>query len=710
MALCVLTATVSSAQRAQTDSTDIFRKTHRLGEVVVRGSQVRRVNTSAYNALAVDTRRLRNTNLDLAHVLDRMPGVKVRQDGGLGSAAGISLGGFSGKRVRLFIDGVPMEGASSSFGLNNIPVTMASRVEVYKGVVPVDFGGDALGGAVNIVTDHSPHTYVDASYSYGSFNTHRSNLAFGWTGRGGLTVRLNAYQNYSDNDYKVRTQWTDLTTNAVSRDEAWFRRFHDRYHNEAVALQVGVTGRTWADKLLFGLTYSHEYAQIQNANLMKIVFGGKYRTARGLTPQMVFEKRDLGLRGLHVRISARYDMARTHNVDTLSRTYSWTGEYRTNAYQGEGVPTLADFRGNTLALVANLAYRMDGGHSVTLNDTYVDYHRRTVNSAANAVQQTAATFMRRVNGKNVLGLSYKYAPTAAYNVVAFLKYYDQSVRGPVNVASSGRADYREQQRHSDGLGWGAAGTVFLSGKDLQVKASYERTLRLPTDRELFGDGDYEEGETTLRPERSDNINLNLGYQHTFSDDHTLSIDLGAGSRSVSDYIIRTISQKGTAVSTNHGRVRGLVLDVGAHYYYRDVLAVGGNYSLQSMRDRERLNSIGAPSVTYGDRVPNQPFSFGNADASYTFRHVLGRANRLTVGWNLRYIHRFYRSWAGEGAKLYVPTQCSQDASLTYSLQGGRYNVALEANNLTDALLYDNYSLQKPGRNFSVKFRYVFFKE
>ncbi len=720
--LCMLT--VSSAVMAQHSTTDSlthdfkrphghggkFSKTQQLGEVVVRGNQVKRVNSSAFNVVAVDTRRLRNTNLDLAHVLDRVSGVKVREDGGVGSGVSVNLNGFTGKHVKLFIDGVPMDGASSSFGINNIPASFANRIEVYKGVVPVDFGGDALGGAINIVTDHSPHTYVDVSYSYGSFNTHRSNLSLGWTSKQGLTLKLNAYQNYSDNDYKVKTQWTDLQTNAVSEEEGWFRRFHDRYHNEAVIFQIGVVDKAWADKLVFGVNYSHEYAQIQNANLMKIVFGGKHRTAQGWTPSLLYEKRNLGVTGLNFRLSARYDMVKTNNVDTLSRTYSWTGEYRENAYQGEGVPTLAEFKGYTFAGVANLTYQIGDRHFFTINDTYTHYRRRTTNSAANSVQQTAATFMRRVNRKNVLGLSYKFLPSDSWNLVAFLKYYDSQVQGPVNVATSGRADYEEQKRSTNALGWGAAGTYFLLNKDLQLKLSYERTCRLPTDRELFGDGDYEDGNATLRPEKSDNVNLNIGYQHTFNDVHTLSLDAGLNYRNVQDYIIRTIGQKGVAVSTNHGKIVGLGIDLGAHYYYKDVASVGGNYSIQNTRNKERLNSIGAESVTYNDRVPNLPYAFGGMDASYTFKHVLGKSNRLTVGWTMRYVHKFFRSWASEGAKLYVPNQLSHDANVTYAIKGGRYNISVEANNFTDALLYDNYSLQKPGRNFSMKFRYVFYKQ
>lgn len=54
---------------------------------------------------------------------------------------------------------------------------MAERIEVYKGVVPISLGGDALGGAVNIVTKQNMRKYIDASYSIGSFNTHKASFS-----------------------------------------------------------------------------------------------------------------------------------------------------------------------------------------------------------------------------------------------------------------------------------------------------------------------------------------------------------------------------------------------------------------------------------------------------------------------------------------------------------------------------------------------------
>ena len=685
-----------------------MKRTQHLGEVVVRGKYVDRVNKSAYNAVAIDTRKLRNTNLDMAHALDRVAGIKIREEGGVGSSVQLNLNGFTGQHVKVFIDGMPMDYSNTSFGLNNIPAGFASQLQVYKGVVPVDFGGDAIGGVINIVTNHSPRTYIDASYSYGSFNTHRSNIALGWTGKHGFMVRFNAYQNYSDNDYKVKTQWTDLTNSTISNEEGWFRRFHDRYHNEAVMLQAGLVNKSWADKLIFGLQYTHEYAQVQNANLMKIVFGGKLRKNCGLTPSLLYEKRNLFTQGLNLRLSARYDYTTTNNIDTLSRTYSWTGQWIPKASQGEGATSLAEFTGKTLTAVANLTYRISDKHFFTLNETYTNFHRHTTDNSANRAMTSAATFMRRINIKDITGLSYQFIPNNKWNATAFMKYYDTHVTGPVNVSQTTRAQYEEQQRHSNALGFGAAGT-WTPWRDMQVKLSYERAMRLPTERELFGDGDYEEGDAVLKPEKSNNVNLNFNYEHTFANVNTIVAELGLNYRNIQDYIIRTINAKGVAVSTNHGHVLGEGFDAAIHYIYKDIFTIGGNYSMQNMRNRERYNANGALSVTFDNRVPNLPYAFGNMDASYTLKHVFGKYNKLTIGYDMRYVHRFYRSWSGDGAKLYVPEQYSHDANITYSIYGGRYNISIEANNFTNSLLYDNYSLQKPGRNFAIKFRYSWSK-
>lgn len=124
-----------------------------LDEVVVVSNGVSRLKRSAFNAVAVDTKDMKNSTKSLSDALAKAPGMKLRESGGVGSDMQMMLDGFSGKHVKIFIDGVPQEGVGSSFGLNNIPVNFAERIEVYKGVVPVGFGSDAIGGVINIVTN-----------------------------------------------------------------------------------------------------------------------------------------------------------------------------------------------------------------------------------------------------------------------------------------------------------------------------------------------------------------------------------------------------------------------------------------------------------------------------------------------------------------------------------------------------------------------------
>lgn len=100
---------------------------------------------------------------------------------------------------------MPQDGVGGSFSLNSIPINFAERIEVYRGVVPVGFGTDALGGVINIVTGNKRRTFVDASYSYGSFNTHKSYVNVGHTADNGFTFEINAFQNYSDNNYWIDT-------------------------------------------------------------------------------------------------------------------------------------------------------------------------------------------------------------------------------------------------------------------------------------------------------------------------------------------------------------------------------------------------------------------------------------------------------------------------------------------------------------------------
>ena len=58
---------------------------------------------------------------------------------------------------------------------------------------------------------------------------------------------LNAYQNYSDNDYKVNidsyTKFNEDGSNQEVKENLTVRRFHAKYHNEVAILKIGNSGQ-----------------------------------------------------------------------------------------------------------------------------------------------------------------------------------------------------------------------------------------------------------------------------------------------------------------------------------------------------------------------------------------------------------------------------------------------------------------------------------
>ena len=213
-----------------------------IQEVVVESSSsLKSIDRSAFNAVAIDTKLQANADASVGQALAKAPGIKLRENGGVGSDQNVMLDGFSGKHVKVFIDGVPLEG-SEAININNLPANFASRIEVYKGVVPIQFGTDAIGGVINVVSNRQQRGWhLDASYTYGSFNTHKSFVDFGLTSNRGSLFSLRLLQNYSDNDYKVNVAVEDFSTGVISRSrKRRVSRFHDVYHNEAAVFRAGV--------------------------------------------------------------------------------------------------------------------------------------------------------------------------------------------------------------------------------------------------------------------------------------------------------------------------------------------------------------------------------------------------------------------------------------------------------------------------------------
>ena len=682
-----------------------------LAEVIVVGNTLSKVRNSAFNATAVDTKELVNTTKTLSEALSKAPGMKIRESGGVGSDMAVTMDGFSGKHVKVFIDGVPQEGVGSSFGINNIPVNFADRIEVYRGVVPVGFGSDAIGGVINIVTPKRQRRwFLDASYSYGSFNTHKTYVNFGQTLSNGLKYEINTFQNYSDNNYWIDAPIEDFATGGINKNKLeHVRRFNDTYHNEALIARIGFVNKPWADRLMAGFTYSHMYKEMQTGVRQEIVYGQKHRHGHSLIGSLEYGKRNLFTNGLDVAFNANYNRNITVNVDTASVKYNWRGETdrlnspREQSYQNSRA------NNNNWSATFTTSYRPNEHHLFTVNDVFNTFNRSNVNLLSSVVSTDE---IGKITSKNIVGLSYRYMPNTKFNFTVFGKQYHQYVSGTV-ATTAAQDTYIKSFRSVDAFGYGAAGTWFMP-LGFQLKASYEKAYRLPTIEEMFGDEDLEVGDMSLKPESSHNVNLNLSYNATFGN-NIIYVEAGFIYRDTRDYIQRNIlalsGGKSAATYVNYGKVDTKGFSVTARYNFSKWLSLGGNFTQMNVRDNMKT-AMGSTvaNVAYRERMPNQPYMFADSDINFYWHGLGGKRNVLTVTYDNQYTHKFcyYASNIGSNNNDYmVPDQFSHNLTISYGIKNGRYNLSFECRNFTNERLYDNFSLQKAGRAFYGKVRIYF---
>lgn len=689
-------------------------KASQLDEIVVASNHIKRIKESAFNVIVLDLKELHNTSTELKDVLAKAPGIKIRESGGVGSDINFSMDGFSGRHIQFFLDGVPLDNRNSSFNISNIPVNFAERIEVYKGVIPVEFGADALGGVVNIVTGgNRQKTFIDVSYSYGSFNTHKTSALVNHTTKNGFTTELNIYQNYSDNSYYTYTPVENLENGQIDKSKIEkVKRFNDTYHNETMIAKVGFLNKSFADRLIIGANLSQNDKEIQNGVRQEIVYGQRRRKSKSFMPSFEYRKKNLLTKGLNASLTTNYNYSQTHLLDTATFKYNWRGESVYNGGKlGEQSYQNTKNDNKNWNMTASLNYRIGESHKIVLNHVLTAFDRKNNSRSETQTQNGIANKSR----KNITGLSYQYNHQSIWNLSLFGKYYNQYNSGPQNSSSDpSRFDYVKSSHSTDAFGYGALASYFLP-RNVQLKLSYEKTLRLPTNNELFGDEDLEVGKLELRPEHSNNLNFNANYEYNINK-HGFYMEVGLLYRNTKDYILRVTNRYSGGLYygayENHGNVITKGLNMELRYNYSNLISIGGNLTNQSIKNNERyINGYeGRESSTYKQRMPNTPYFFFNTDATVYFHNLIKKGNMLTVNYFNTYVHEFSLYWENEGSsssKLKVPEQFSHNVTINYSFHNGRYNLSVECRNLTDERLYDNFSLQKAGRAFYGKIRYNF---
>ena len=678
-----------------------------LNDVEVYGkSKSQQLREGTFAVSALDVKPVVNSLSNLNELVNRASGIKVRQEGGVGSDYDLSINGMSGNSVRYFIDGVPLETKGSEVSLANLPVNIIDHIEMYKGVVPAYLGADALGGAINIVTKKEKKNYLDMSYGIGSFHTHKADLNAQFVfPKSGIIVRPTVGVNYSKNDYMMKgvEVWDESLRKYVPSNR---KRFHDDYFSLLAQVEVGVTGKPWADDFFVTASYSKVDKELQTGSVQTKVYGMAERNGSAYNVSARYRKKDFLLKGLqmHSFLSHTWDYSLT--VDTAYRVYDWNGDYiesSRNEITGRE-RSLRHYKRPTTMFRSNWDYRIGPQHALNVNYLL----NRTGNDRYDEVDSSFEP-SNDVVCKHIIGLSYQQQLLQdRMENTFFVKDYINhlNIRQTDLYWQTGSDEMRGE---STGNYWGyGVGSRMKFVEPLALKASYEHSVRLPLARELLGNGSTIYANTALNPEKSDNVNLGVfGTWHP-GRGHTVYYEVNGFMRFVDDYIQAVVAEKeGMMQYQNVPAVHIKGLEGEVRYSWKRNLQCMANVSWQDARDQRQYKEDGKLSATYLNRVPNRPWLFGTAEVNYTFYDVCRKNSSLRLEASYQWVHWYYLTWEAYGSKeskAQIPAQHVVNAGVTYSLENGKYNVSVNCDNLFDRLVYDHYKLQKPGRSFFLKFR------
>lgn len=689
-----------------------------LQEVNVMGkSETQQAREQTVRAVVVDTRAVSTQATTLTDLMNRSTGVRIRQNGGLGSRPEISINGFQGKAIKYFKDGIPLDYMGDGYNIASLPLEALERIEVYKGVLPVSLGADALGGAVNLVTAKRRGSQMHAFYEIGSFNTHRLGVTAARESKDQKwSYGTELFFNHSDNDYQALVGVRNTST--ANLEYMRMRMFHNAFQNYYGEAYVTMQNRNWADELRLSLTAFALEREQQHPALMTDPYGAVLGKQSTVVPSLRYKKK-LWNDKVTIDQFVSYNNLQTRRIDTLMGRYDWYGNFTPKGTRGESrLASLSKVHEKQIVLRTNIGYQIDPTTQVDFNYVFTDAKRDGEDPYGQRLEGTDIDVLslESTYQKQVFGVSLdKYWLDEKLHNQLMGKFYRYSASGIQNTWFSNGVSDADKRRQS-GNYWGIAEAIrYRLTPSAFVRGSIEYTYRLPEREELFGNNIFIVPNFELNPEKS--FNASLGYQQTF--EGKLTVEANGFYRRTKGLILLVPIQAPNAQYQNQEHVKGFGFDLDMNY------RLTKNYTLTANATWQNLRLFGITHETdqwkNDARLRNTPYFFANAGIQSNHDAVLSTNDNLNVFVHYNFLREFYLETirkdlepggflglsgkANINSNLRIPNQHLLNAGFTYKLSSENISIGAEVRNLLDKNVYDYYRVQRPGRSIHLKVSY-----
>ncbi|MEM9338251.1 MAG: carboxypeptidase-like regulatory domain-containing protein, partial [Bacteroidota bacterium] len=454
--------------------------------VVTSKSESRRRSEQPLQVASINTLMLQAESADAVRILDRTAGVRVRQSGGLGSNTTIQLNGLTGQAVRTYIDGIPRELYGRGLQLNNLPVNAIERIDVYKGVMPVDVGTDALAGGINVITKQAEVDNLDVTYQFGSFNTHIATLNATRILNDKLTVNFSGFYNYSNNNFKIKApELTQIPVEGggfLQQDViVEVERFHNQHQSSSVTGELGIGRVKWADSFSYRIGFNQRIDEIQHGVTVAKPVGEATIEGSGIVQSLKYEK-SLFNDKLNVSYFGSYVVATDIANDSTRNIYSWfgnvSGQRQNNFFEVNGTPTRREGKTKSHGHRASFQYDFSDTHSLKASTFLSQQHITGEDPVLLAIVGFDVNTQPSDLLRSISGISYEAKwLDETLETIAYGKYYHYTQEiSNVNSDVLGVSNSILQEDATTGYG---LGLKYKFSEGIFIRASFEDAVRIP---------------------------------------------------------------------------------------------------------------------------------------------------------------------------------------------------------------------------------------
>ena len=647
----------------------------------------------------IDMSNMRGTVSNVQDILAKTVGVTLRTSGGVGSSSRISVRGLEGKRIGFFIDELPMTEQTDYLDINDIPVDMIDRIEIYKGVVPARFGGSSLGGAINIVIREYPDKYADLSYGYESFNTHKAQGVFKRNLKArGLVFGIGGGYTTSDNNY---------TFDSPYREGLRITRNHDKYHKYIVGGSFKAK-KWWFDEVEFEPVVVKTYKEIQGIEY-DIREAHSESLMAGLANKLT--KDNFLTEGLNFDMFSGVVLTQMNFIDKATRRYEWDGSsYPTpSRYGGEvgyNFPSDSDDQKLSFINKTNLEYIINERHSFNFNSVFSIAKGTPKDELKTLSLGKQVNFDSRMHSW-VSGLTYDLQSLNDVFLnsltVRYYQYTMHTQMAPLFVPGKYDVDLEKNN-------WGVNNAMryrFLPSLMGKLSAGYE--VRIPSESELLGDGIGVVPSADLLPERNASANLGLLFDLTGKHPTNAQIEMNFFYMYLQDMIRYTAGLIG-AQYQNFGEMRTLGVEFEAKADVLPSLYAYVNTTYQDLRDtRDYEPASTVPNPTKNKRMPNIPYLMANAGMEFHRENLFGGSGQNTrLFADVAFVEEyFYDFELTQLQKRRIPRSTTIDIGFEHSFLNNKLFISGKLRNITNEKTLSEFNRPLPGINGGVKIRMIF---